>query len=88
LANIETAAENAGSDVILLKKGKKNLIAVTSVGSKELDKHNLVEGYNKFKFSSMTTGKVKLEVWDGSTMIGGGYGKLEMRTNLLRYNER
>jgi hypothetical protein len=48
----------------------------------------LVEGYNKFKFSSMTTGKVKLEVWDGSTMIGGGYGKLEMRTNLLRYNER
>ena len=86
-ADIETAAENAVSGVVLVKKGKKNLVAVVNVGSKELGKQTLVEGYNKFKFSGMIAGKVQLEVWDGSTMIGGGYGKLEVRMDPLRYNE-
>lgn len=81
-ADIKTAAEDAVSGVVLVAKGKTNLVAVVNVGSKELGKQTLVEGYNKFKFTGLTTGKVQLEVWDGSTMVGGGYGKLEVRSSI------
>lgn len=76
--DIKAAAEDAVSGIVLVAKGQKNLVVVVNVGSKELGKQTLVEGYNKFKFSGVTPGKVQLEVWDGSTMIGGGYGKLEV----------
>ncbi|KAF1358648.1 hypothetical protein EJ07DRAFT_123032 [Lizonia empirigonia] len=87
-ADIKTAAEDAVSGVVLVAKGKANLVAVVNVGSKELGKQTLVEGYNKFKFTGLTTGKVQLEVWDGSTMVGGGYGKLEVTNSasLCNYN--
>lgn len=76
--DIKKAAEDAVSGIVLVAKGKKNLVAVVNVGSKELGKQTLVEGYNKFKFTGLTSGKVQLEVWDGSTMVGGGYGKIEV----------
>lgn len=76
--DIKKAAEDAVSGIVLVAKGKKNLVAVVNVGSKELGKQTLVEGYNKFKFTGLTPGKVQLEVWDGSTMVGGGYGKIEV----------
>lgn len=77
--DIKKAAEDAVSGIVLVAKGKRNLVAVVNVGTKELGKQTLVEGYNKFKFTGLTPGKVQLEVWDGSDMIGGGYGKLEVR---------
>jgi hypothetical protein len=76
--DIKTAAEDAVSGIVLVKMGHTNLVAVVNVGSKQLGKQKLVEGYNKFKFTGLTTGKVQLEVWDGSTMVGGGYGKFEV----------
>lgn len=77
-ADIQKSAEDAVSGIVLVAKGQKNLVAVVNVGSKELGKQKLVEGYNKFKFGGMPTGKVQLEVWDGSTMVGGAYGKIEV----------
>lgn len=78
--DITKNAEDAVSGVILVAKGQTNLVAVvnSSSGSKELGKMKLVEGYNSFKFGGLTTGKVTVEVWDGSTMVGGGYGSIEV----------
>ncbi|OAK98393.1 hypothetical protein IQ06DRAFT_253765 [Phaeosphaeriaceae sp. SRC1lsM3a] len=72
-------AEDAVSGVVLAPKGKKGLVAVVNVGGKELNKMTLEPGFNKFKFTGMGTGKVQLEVWDGSTMVGGGYAPIEVK---------
>lgn len=86
--DIKKAAEDSVSGVVLVAKGRKNLVAVVNVGNKELGKQTLVEGFNRFKFDGLTPGKVQLEVWDGSTMIGGGYGKLPVTNSadLCNYN--
>lgn len=79
--DIQTAAEDAVSGVVLVAKAKTNLVAVVNVGSKELDKMTLSPGFNKFKFNGLEKlipGKVQLEVWDGSTLVGGGYGSIEV----------
>jgi hypothetical protein len=79
--DIKAAAEDAVSGVVLVPKGKTNLVAVVNVGTKELNKTNLSPGFNKFKFTGLEKlipGKVQLEVWDGSTMVGGGYGSIEV----------
>ncbi|KAI4934393.1 hypothetical protein J4E85_002249 [Alternaria conjuncta] len=81
-ADIKKAAEDAVSGVLLVAKGQTNLIAVVNVGGKKLDQtQKLKPGFNKFKFTGLETlvpGKVQLEVWDGSTMVGGGYGSIEV----------
>jgi len=44
----------------------------------------LKPGYNALKFSGDSFkkgGKVQLEVWDGSTMVGGGYGAISVSTS-------
>lgn len=56
-----------------------NLVAIVKNGDKQLGELDLVEGYNKFKFGGLGTGKVQVEVWDGSTMVGGGYAPIEVR---------
>lgn len=73
-------AEDVVSGVILVAKGQTGLVGVVNSdsGSKELGKVNLVEGYNAFEFDGLTAGKVTVEVWDGSKMVGGGYGQLEV----------
>ena len=57
-------------------------------GETELGKVVLVEGYNAFKVGGLVPGKVQVEVWDGSTMVGGGYGKIEVAGSsaLCNYN--
>jgi glucan endo-1,3-alpha-glucosidase len=81
-------AEDAVSGVVLVAKGKKGLVAVVNNGNKELGKLTLVEGFNKFKFTGLGAGKVQLEVWDGSTLVAGGYGPKAVATssNLCNYN--
>ena len=49
LANIETATEDPVSGIVLVAKGKTNLIAVDNVGSKQFGKQTLVENHNNFK---------------------------------------
>lgn len=71
-------AEDVVSGALLIAKGQVNLIAVVKSGDKELGKVDLVEGYNKFKVEGLTPGKVSVEVWDGSTIIGGGSGPMEV----------
>jgi glucan endo-1,3-alpha-glucosidase len=72
-------AEDAVSGVVLAPKNKENLVAVVNVAGKKLDQLPLKPGFNKFKFTGMGTGKVQLEVWDGSTMVGGGYAPIEVK---------
>jgi hypothetical protein len=86
--DIEKNAEDAVSGVVLVAKGKTGLVAVVNNGDKELGKITLVEGYNKFKFTGLGAGKVQLEVWDGSTLVGGGYGPKPVATSsdLCNYN--
>ncbi|KAH6639603.1 glycoside hydrolase [Boeremia exigua] len=86
--DIKKAAEDAVSGILLVAKGQTNLIAVVNIGTQKLNQQPLVEGYNKFKFTGLTPGKVQLEVWDGSTMVGGGYGKIEVTNSasLCNYN--
>ncbi|KAF2736976.1 hypothetical protein EJ04DRAFT_489009 [Polyplosphaeria fusca] len=81
-------AEDVVSGIVLVAKGNKKLVAVVSNGDKELGKLALEEGYNKFKFEGLGAGKVQLEVWDGSTMVGGGYAPMEVVTEaeLCNYN--
>lgn len=76
--DIKAAAEDAVSGIVLVAKGKEKLVAVVNVGTMKLGQMDLVPGYNKFKFTGLTPGKVQLEIWDGSTMVTGGYGKLEV----------
>ncbi|KAI4952303.1 hypothetical protein J4E91_003765 [Alternaria rosae] len=79
--DIQKAAEDAVSGVLLVPQGKTNLVAVVNVGGKQLNKMSLAPGFNKFKFTGLeklVPGKVQLEVWDGSTMVGGGYGSIEV----------
>lgn len=79
-------AEDAVSGAILVAKGKTGLTAVVNNGDKELGKVKLVEGYNKFKVTGLGAGKVQVEVWDGSTMVGGGYGPKEVLTSSASCN--
>jgi glucan endo-1,3-alpha-glucosidase len=77
-SSVTKLAEDAVSGVVLVPKGKTNLVSVVNVDGKELGKTKLVPGYNNFKYTGMGTGKVQLEVWDESTMIAGGYGSIEV----------
>lgn len=70
--DITKDAEDVVSGIILVAKGTTGLVAVVNVGTKELGKKTLVEGYNSFKFGGLTPGKVQVEVWSGSTMVAGG----------------
>ncbi|KAF2680044.1 glycoside hydrolase family 71 protein [Lentithecium fluviatile CBS 122367] len=81
-------AEDAVSGVVLVAKGQTGLVAVVNNGDKELGKVELVEGYNRFKVEGLGAGKVQVEVWDGETMVGGGYGLEEVSTSaaLCNYN--
>ncbi|KAF2118542.1 glycoside hydrolase [Lophiotrema nucula] len=81
-------AEDAVSGVVLVAKGSAGLVAVVNNGDKELGKLTLNEGYNKVKFTGVGAGKVQLEVWDRSTMIGGGYAPLEVAASgsVCNYN--
>ncbi|KAF2876672.1 glycoside hydrolase [Massariosphaeria phaeospora] len=80
--------EDAVTGIVLVAKGKTGLVAEIKSGGKQLGKLVLVEGYNKFKFTGLTTGKVTLEVWEGSTMVAGGYGALEVSNSaeVCNYN--
>jgi glucan endo-1,3-alpha-glucosidase len=78
--DITKIAENAVSGIVLVAPGKTGLVAVVNVGTKGLGRLDLEPGYNKFKFSGLVPGKVQLEVWRGSTMIGGGYGPNDVST--------
>ncbi|CAN9220293.1 unnamed protein product [Alternaria alternata] len=87
--DIAKAAEDAVSGVVLVPEGKTNLVAVVNVGTKELNKTNLRPGFNKFKFTGLEKlipGKVQLEVWDESTMVGGGYGSIEVTNSKPQCN--
>jgi glucan endo-1,3-alpha-glucosidase len=89
--DITKDAEDAVSGVVLVAKGNTNLVAVVNVGGVQWGPVNpLVEGFNKFKVNndSPNTGKVQVEVWDGSTLVGGGYAKLELKNkaDLCNYN--
>ncbi|KAJ4303240.1 hypothetical protein N0V90_002133 [Kalmusia sp. IMI 367209] len=81
-------AEDSVSGVVLVAKGNTGLVAVVNNGDKELGQIMLNEGFNKFKFDQLGAGKVQLEVWDGSTMIGGGYSNQEVATtsSICNYN--
>jgi glucan endo-1,3-alpha-glucosidase len=86
--DITNDAADAVSGVVLVASGNKGLVAVVNVNGALLNTLNLNEGYNSFKFLGMGTGKVQLEVWDGSTMIGGGYATLPVvnKADLCNYN--
>ncbi|KAJ4314488.1 hypothetical protein N0V94_006427 [Neodidymelliopsis sp. IMI 364377] len=86
--DIKTAAEDAVSGVLLVAKGKTNLVAVVNVNGLKLDSQDLKEGYNSFKFTgpNFKPGKVQLEVWDGSTMVGGGYGSIPISDSATSCN--
>ncbi|KAL5452950.1 hypothetical protein PMIN07_008180 [Paraphaeosphaeria minitans] len=81
-------AEDSVSGVVLAAKGSAGLVAVVNNGEQELGKLTLTEGYNSFKFDNLGAGKVQLEVWDGSTMVGGGYSNQTVQTssNICNYN--
>ncbi|KAF2640091.1 hypothetical protein P280DRAFT_490471 [Massarina eburnea CBS 473.64] len=81
-------AEDIVSGVVLVAKGKTGLIAVVKNGDKDLSKVNLNPGYNKVRVSGLGAGKVQVEVWDGSTMVSGGYGPKAVATSgaVCNYN--
>jgi len=90
--DIQTAAEDAVSGVLLVQQGKTGLKAEVKVGNVRLqDTISLSPGFNKFKLNGLedlVPGKVQVEVWDGSTMVGGGYGSIEVtkQKELCNYN--
>jgi hypothetical protein len=59
-------------------KGQTGLSAVVTSGTVRLGTLNLVPGYNKFSFGGMTTGKIIVEVKNGSTKVVGGTGTKEV----------
>jgi glucan endo-1,3-alpha-glucosidase len=87
--DILKAAHDTVFGVILVPRGKAGLVGVVNVGSRMLNKTDpLKEGYNSFKFTGLTPGKVQLEVWDGSTMVGRGIGPIDVKDKgpLCNYN--
>jgi hypothetical protein len=80
--------EDAVSGVVLVAEGNEGLVAVVNNGGVELNKTTLSVGFNRFKFPGLGKGKVQLEVWDGSTMVGGGYAGLEVveSADVCNYN--
>jgi glucan endo-1,3-alpha-glucosidase len=87
--DILQAAHDSVFGVILVPKGKAGLVGVVNVGTNQLGNTGaLKEGYNSFKFTGLTPGKVQLEVWDVSTMVGRGVGPMEVRASgpLCNYN--
>lgn len=61
-----------------MAKGQNGLSAVVTSGVTRLGTFNLVEGYNKFSFGGMTTGKVTVEVKNGNGKVVGGTGPKEV----------
>jgi glucan endo-1,3-alpha-glucosidase len=84
--DITNIAEDAVSGVVLVPRGKTNLVSVVNVGGKKLNQTNLRPGYNTFKYTGMGTGKVQLEVWDESTMVGRGEGKIAVTKSAAECN--
>jgi glucan endo-1,3-alpha-glucosidase len=87
--DVLNVAEDAVSGILLVAKGKAGLVGVVNVGTKQLGITGpLKEGFNSFKFTGLTPGKVQLEVWDGSTLVAGGYAPLEVQSSgpLCNYN--
>jgi len=76
--SVAALAEDTVSGIVLVPAGVTRLVSVVNVGGMELGKTALVPGFNRFKYTVMGTGKVQLEVWDGSTMVAGGYGAIEV----------
>ncbi|KAF1963744.1 hypothetical protein CC80DRAFT_12420 [Byssothecium circinans] len=72
------SAEDVVSGVVLVAKGKTGLTAVVRNGDRELGRVKLGEGYNKFKVAGLGAGKVQVEVWEGRTLVVGGYGPMEV----------
>lgn len=62
----------------MVAKGQNGLSAVVTSGTTRLGTFNLVQGYNKFSFGGMTTGKVTVEVKNGSGRVIGGTGPKEV----------
>ncbi|KAJ5065230.1 glycoside hydrolase [Bipolaris maydis] len=89
---ITTGGEDAVSGVLLVAQNKQGLKAEVKVGNARLGNViSLSPGFNKFKLTgleNLVPGKVQVEVWDGSTMVGGGYGSIEVTRQkaLCNYN--
>lgn len=86
-AGVENA-EDVVSGVVLVAAGETELVAVVKSGDVEMGKVSLKEGYNAFKVGGLVPGKVSVEVWRASTMVGGGYGGIEVANQgaLCNYN--
>jgi glucan endo-1,3-alpha-glucosidase len=83
--DVEIVGEDTVSGVLLVPAGKTDLVGVVNVvvdgQMKELSNTGaLAPGFNKFKFGGLVPGKVQVEVWDGRTMVGGGYGPIEVKS--------
>lgn len=68
------------SGIILVAEGHTGLVVVVNNGSggKQLDNVTLAPGSNLSQPDRLTAGKVSVEAWDGGTMLGGGYGTIEV----------
>jgi glucan endo-1,3-alpha-glucosidase len=88
-ADIANLVEDAVTGILLVPaKSTTKLVAVVNVDGKWLNQMDLKPGFNRFKFTGMGEGKVDLQVWDGSTLVMGGYGSLEVKkqAELCNYN--
>jgi glucan endo-1,3-alpha-glucosidase len=78
---VQQLAEDAVSGVVLVAWAYTGLVAVVNSGGREIGKMTLQPGYNSFKFANMGTGKVQLEIWDGTRIAAGGSGQLEVKSS-------
>jgi glucan endo-1,3-alpha-glucosidase len=86
--DVTDIAEDAVTGIVLVAPNKNGLVSVVNVGGRELGKTSLVPGFNRFKYTGMGEGKVELQVWEGSTLVVGGYGALEVKreAEVCNYN--
>jgi glucan endo-1,3-alpha-glucosidase len=87
--DIANLVDDAVTGILLVPlKATNKLVAVVNVNGNKLNQTDLKPGFNRFKFTGMGTGKVDLQVWDGSTMVMGGYANLEVKktAELCNYN--
>ena len=62
-------------------KGQTGLTVTVTSGNTQLGQASLVEGFNKFSFSGLTTGSVNVKVQQGTSIIIAGTGPISVSSD-------
>ncbi|KPM35510.1 hypothetical protein AK830_g11060 [Neonectria ditissima] len=79
---------NVVTGVVLVAEGQTGLTVSVLSGSTQLGTKDLVAGFNRFRFTNMTTGTINVQVLNGNNVVVEGSGPLQVlgSSSVCNYN--